>query len=298
MGVLADAVNQVVELPARRHRAAAVVRHAASAWTTCAAWASWASEFVLVLDTDRVLSAGELADVASAPRGGAAFRTPRRRPAPPRREDARDASRSLRRRGAAPSTGSSASVPISEREFALFQTLIQREAGIHLAPAKKALLVGRLARRLRELGLAVVRRLLRAASSSRTTATERLRMLDRICTNETHFFREPRHFEFLERRASFPAWRRGRGRRRARVRVWSAACSTGEEPYSLAMVLLAPLPAGPGWDVEILATDLSTRVAGEGARRASGRSTRPRRSRALPARPSCSAATGSAGRAR
>jgi chemotaxis protein methyltransferase CheR len=83
-------------------------------------------------------------------------------------------------------------------------------------------------------------------------------MLDAICTNETHFFREPRHFEFLCDRV-FPAWREAAeaGRRPRRARVWSAACSTGEEPYTLAMTLLASLP---GWDVEILATDLSTKV--------------------------------------
>ena len=84
-------------------------------------------------------------------------------------------------------------------------------------------------------------------------------MLDAICTNETHFFREPRHWEFLAERV-FPAWRdeADAGRRPRRVRVWSAACSTGEEPYSLAMSLLTAFPAG--WALEVLATDLSTKI--------------------------------------
>jgi chemotaxis protein methyltransferase CheR len=83
--------------------------------------------------------------------------------------------------------------------------------------------------------------------------------LDCLCTNETQFFREPEHFEFLQQHV-FPewAWRAARGLMSRRVRVWSAACSTGEEPYSLAMSLLSHFPPGSGWEVEVLATDLST----------------------------------------
>ena len=145
---------------------------------------------------------------------------------------------------------------VSDREFQRFQALIHQEAGIWLAPVKKALLVGRLARRLRDLGMpsytAYYERVLEDEA-------ERIRMLDAICTNETHFFREPKHFDFLTERV-FPAWRAeaDAGKRARRVRIWSAACSTGEEPYTLAMVLLSAFPAG--WDLEILASDLSTKV--------------------------------------
>ncbi len=145
---------------------------------------------------------------------------------------------------------------VSERTFALFQGLIHAEAGIWLAPAKKALLVGRLSKRLRELGLPSL-----DAYHERVVADpgEKVRMLDAICTNETHFFREPRHFQFLAERV-FPAWRdeAAAGTRPRRVRVWSAACSTGEEPYSIAMALLDAFPSG--WTLEVLATDLSTKV--------------------------------------
>jgi chemotaxis protein methyltransferase CheR len=84
-------------------------------------------------------------------------------------------------------------------------------------------------------------------------------MIDAICTNETHFFREPRHWEFLAG-TLFPAWAEeaAAGRRERRVRVWSAACSSGEEPYSLAMSLLTAFPSG--WALEVLATDLSTKI--------------------------------------
>ncbi len=152
-----------------------------------------------------------------------------------------------------------AGYPITDQEFALFQALIRREAGIYLGPAKKALLVGRLTRRLRELGLgsfgAYYRLVVERGDEELT------RLLDSICTNETHFFREPRQFEFLEQRV-FPRWKAeaASGRRARRIRVWSAACSTGEEPYSLAMALWDYFPPATGWGIEILATDLSTRA--------------------------------------
>ncbi|HYB72678.1 MAG TPA: protein-glutamate O-methyltransferase CheR, partial [Candidatus Sulfotelmatobacter sp.] len=77
----------------------------------------------------------------------------------------------------------------------------------------------------------------------------------------THFFREPQHFDFLQHQV-IPEWvaQAAPGQRSRRVRVWSAACSTGEEPYSLAMTLLDQLPPSAGWEIEILATDLSTRA--------------------------------------
>jgi chemotaxis protein methyltransferase CheR len=154
--------------------------------------------------------------------------------------------------------------PVSDREFALFQRLIYREAGIRLVPAKKALLEARLTRRLRELGLssfeAYYRHILEVDHGD-----ELIVLLDRISTNETHFFREPKQFEFLENEV-FSAWKkRNRSAGGTRhIRVWSAACSSGEEPYSLAMMLSDHFPPGSGWDFEILATDLSTRVLGTG----------------------------------
>jgi len=145
---------------------------------------------------------------------------------------------------------------ISQREFAMFQALIQREAGIYLSQAKRDLLVNRLSPRLRELGLQSFEDYYRIADSDHD---ERVRMLDRISTNETQFFREPRHFEYLEQTV-YPALQKraeiGEGARR--VRVWSAACSSGEEPYSIAMSLLSHF--SPSWELHILATDISTRV--------------------------------------
>jgi len=152
-----------------------------------------------------------------------------------------------------------ASFALGEREFTGYQRLVYREAGIWLSSAKKALLMGRLSRRLRELGGLSYGAYLRRVE---VDAAERVRMLDALCTHETHFFREPKHFELLEREV-LPLWRArgdtgsGQGRR---VRVWSAGCSSGEEPFTLAMVLRHHLPAQEGWEIDILATDLSTRV--------------------------------------
>lgn len=146
---------------------------------------------------------------------------------------------------------------LTAQEFTLFQRLILREAGIFLSDAKTALLVGRLIRRVRELELPTF-----GAYYARIAggdAAELVRLLDAIATNETHFFREPKQFELLEDRVC-SEWlaQAASGVRARRVRVWSAACSTGEEPYSIAMVLLDRL--GADWEVEIVASDLSTKV--------------------------------------
>jgi chemotaxis protein methyltransferase CheR len=154
---------------------------------------------------------------------------------------------------------------ISVKEFLRFQTLIYREAGIWLSDAKTALLTGRLSRRLRALRLNNF-----SEYYDRVTMDdeERQTMVDAITTNETHFFREPAHFQFLEQQV-FPAWQaRGKdGQRPRTIRVWSAGCSTGQEAYSLAMMLVDRFPANQGWSIEILATDISGRalaVAEEG----------------------------------
>jgi chemotaxis protein methyltransferase CheR len=148
--------------------------------------------------------------------------------------------------------------PLADGEFGLYQKLVFREAGIHLAEVKKALVAARLLRRIRELGMTTYAAYYRRVIDEKS---ELVLMLDAITTNETQFFREPHHFDVLSSRL-VPRWREeaARGLRARQVTVWSAGCSTGEEPYSLAMTLLAELPASEGWRVQILATDLSTRV--------------------------------------
>jgi chemotaxis protein methyltransferase CheR len=96
---------------------------------------------------------------------------------------------------------------------------------------------------------------------------ERARMIDAITTNETRFFREPRQFEFLEQTV-FPRWQNEaeRGLRPKRLRIWSAGCSSGEEAYTVAMLVAAHLPTEDGWDVRLLATDISNRVLEKAAK--------------------------------
>jgi chemotaxis protein methyltransferase CheR len=145
---------------------------------------------------------------------------------------------------------------ISDDEFSLFQNLICREAGIHLAATKKAMLVSRLMRRVSALQLPsfgdYYHHVIREGQS------ELVRLLDAVSTNETWFFRNPRHFSYVKETLCAQWIAEAEAGRRARhVTVWSAACSSGEEPFSLAMVLLDGLP---GWGVHILATDLSSRI--------------------------------------
>lgn len=144
---------------------------------------------------------------------------------------------------------------ISEREFLRLRNLVYEEAGMWLSQAKTALLVGRLAKRLRHHGLKSFKQYYELVINS---PEERIQMLDALSTNETRFFREPQHFELLKS-VIFPKWAEeaATGYRSRKIRVLSAGCSTGQEPYSLAMVLLDRFP---GWEIEITATDISTRA--------------------------------------
>lgn len=146
--------------------------------------------------------------------------------------------------------------PPTDREFGLLQALIHREAGIFLAPYKKALLHARLSRRIRELGLTSFDAYHRLVSRPEQRAELRV-LLDLISTHETSFFREPAHFEFL-RKIVLPGLKAAHtaGQHDQSVRAWSAGCSTGEEPYSIAMTLLEQLPPQRGWRIDVLGTDI------------------------------------------
>jgi len=147
--------------------------------------------------------------------------------------------------------------PVTRAEFGLFRELVESEIGIHLHDAKQALLNARLLSRIRELGLRTFSEYYERVVSDQ--ADELTRLINAICTNETRFFREPAQFELLQS-TIVPSWlqQADQGQRPRRLRVWSAGCSTGEEPYSLAMQLLATLPSS--WSIEVTATDISTKV--------------------------------------
>jgi chemotaxis protein methyltransferase CheR len=156
--------------------------------------------------------------------------------------------------------GDPSQLSVTPALFQKFQKLIYAETGIWLSSSKTALLCGRLFRRLRELEIPSLEIYYERVSQP-DQQEERARMIDAITTNETRFFREPRQFDFMLQQV-LPRWRAEAEQRLRpkRVRIWSAGCSSGEEPYSLAMLLARHLPAEEGWDVRLLATDISTRV--------------------------------------
>lgn len=139
---------------------------------------------------------------------------------------------------------------LTDREFTQFQRFIYEAAGITMGNGKQALVSGRLAKRLAHHGCASYSDYLQLLQSRRDPAELQI-AIDLLTTNETYFFREPRHFTLLRELAL-----EARGRQRT-MRVWSAASSSGEEAYSIAMVLADVLGEG-AW--EVLGTDISTRM--------------------------------------
>lgn len=142
---------------------------------------------------------------------------------------------------------------LKPREFARFRDIVYDACGIALGEGKESLVSARIGKRMRQLGLeefGTYLDLLKADGDGE----EMIHMLDAISTNTTSFFREYEHFDFITEQVS-----RWRAEGQTRFRFWSAASSSGEEPYSLAMTL-AECGQGPGSDTRILATDISTRI--------------------------------------
>jgi len=149
-----------------------------------------------------------------------------------------------------------------EEEFAAFRELVKTHTGIHLSEQKREMVYGRLSRRLRALGLESFheyRELLESGDGE-----ELVQFCNAITTNLTAFFREAHHFQYLREQLLAP--RAADARSSRRLRIWSAGCSTGEEPYSIAMTVHEALPDARRWDIKILATDLDTEVLGRGER--------------------------------
>jgi chemotaxis protein methyltransferase CheR len=154
---------------------------------------------------------------------------------------------------------------LTDEQFASLSRFIEGELGIKMPPAKKIMLESRLQKRLRALGMKDYGTYLDFVFSTEGMSAELLHMIDVVTTNKTDFFREPDHFYYLLNRllpeeAEHSHW----GKRRP-MRVWSAGCSTGEEPYTLAMILELFRDSDPEFEYSILATDISTRVLEKGA---------------------------------
>lgn len=148
---------------------------------------------------------------------------------------------------------------LSDKDFNRFSQLIYAKAGINLLSGKKELLRARLAKRLRNSEFKTFQEYYDHIIQDRT-GTELVRLLDNVSTNLTSFFRENKHFEFLEGEVLPQIC--ARKRPGVPFKIWSAGCSSGEEPYSIAMTIFEckTLPVKPNF--KLLATDLSTRVLG------------------------------------
>jgi chemotaxis protein methyltransferase CheR len=160
-------------------------------------------------------------------------------------------------RAAAPSAGKTdREYEFSDTDFRALRDLVKQITGINLAETKRELVYGRVSRRLRALGLSSFgeyRRLLEVEN-----APELVEFCNALTTNLTSFFRETHHFDYLRDQVLLPLTNDPNGPRR--LRIWSSACSTGEEPYSIAMTILETLRDGQRWDIKILATDLDSNV--------------------------------------
>lgn len=147
--------------------------------------------------------------------------------------------------------------PFTRRNFEHIAATLRAQSGIALSEAKATLVYSRLAKRLRKLGLRDFDDYC-AFIETEEGAEERAEMLAALTTNVTRFFREPHHFDHL--RAEVLPRLAEAARAGERVRIWSSACSTGEEPYSIALTLLELLPDAARYDLRILATDIDPKV--------------------------------------
>ncbi len=176
--------------------------------------------------------------------------------APPRRHDA---------------PGSWQRLPaLGDQEYTSFRDIVFRASGISLGDARRSMLQARLARRMRALGIPSFADYL--THLRRNERTETAYLINAVTTNKTDFFREAHHFRFLAEEW-LPAMRARAARTGERVlRIWSAACSSGQEPYSIALALLEALRGETsGLDIRILASDIDTDVLAKAARGAYGK---------------------------
>jgi chemotaxis protein methyltransferase CheR len=147
--------------------------------------------------------------------------------------------------------------PFTRQDFNTIVQMLHRHSGIAMGDGKAALVYSRLVKRLRALGLSSFRDYCRLLSET-GQVSERQAMIAALTTNVTRFFREPHHFDYL-RDTVLPGLI-DHARNGGAVRMWSAACSSGQEPYSIALTLLSMCPEAAGLDIKILANDIDPNV--------------------------------------
>ncbi len=149
---------------------------------------------------------------------------------------------------------------LSDREFEQLTKIVSEQTGIVLTDAKRNMVYGRLARRLRALKIDSFTHYIQLIG---TDENELVNFINSVTTNLTAFFREKHHFEYLYDKLLPQLLANNQQSRK--IRIWSAGCSTGEEPYSLAITVKRFFENHPGWDVTILATDIDTNVIAKAA---------------------------------
>jgi chemotaxis protein methyltransferase CheR len=153
-------------------------------------------------------------------------------------------------------------ISLSEREFSRIKNRVYKVAGISLSDAKRTLVVSRLSKIVRALGLASFDDYVDFLEKG-APASDGQDFINALTTNLTRFYREDHHFDHLRTYVGALMNERPRGQR---LRIWSAGCSTGQEPYTVGMDLLAAFPELKRWDFKILATDIDTAVIAKAAR--------------------------------
>jgi chemotaxis protein methyltransferase CheR len=149
---------------------------------------------------------------------------------------------------------------LSMEEFQLLATLVFAKTGINLPITKKVMLESRLNKRLRALKMDSFKNYIQVLDGGADVTGEIIHMIDAVTTNKTDFFREPHHFTYLEERI-LPQL----AQTKSNVKIWSAACSSGEEPYTLAMVMETFASQQYGFHYDIFASDISTTMLEKGA---------------------------------
>lgn len=148
-------------------------------------------------------------------------------------------------------------IELTEKDFCKISNLVYRHCGINLHDGKKELVRARLAKRLRLGKFKTFPEYIKHVLEDKTEREFSI-LIDSLSTNLTSFFREPQHFEFLQNQFLPALLEQKRKKHNFKIRAWSAGCSSGEEPYSIAIVLLEALQGRGRWDIKVLATDIST----------------------------------------
>jgi chemotaxis protein methyltransferase CheR len=147
---------------------------------------------------------------------------------------------------------------MTDEDFGKLSSFVYDELGIKMPYPKKIMLQSRLQKRLADLKIETFKEYIEFVFSKEGQVDEIIKMIDLITTNKTDFFREPAHFDYLTETA-LPEICQGRSSKKI-IRIWSAGCSSGEEPYTIAIVLKEFFKDHPEFDFEIFGTDISLRI--------------------------------------